>query len=177
MSSWRPTPSMTGVGVTGPVGLSLYGDTFPEGPATPNAAAASPIPRTASRKYHSRSGFSGLPKFRQFVREGGRGPAAPTGRHASATAAPPPRVHRRLDHRGVAVRRLPDDALHRLQHRGRPHLVVVLADHVFLARDVRGGGGLLEDGGQVAGLRRGVPGGGGSPRARPCRTPSPSRGR
>src|SRR3989304_2426336 len=43
MSSTMPTPSMTGVGVTGPVGLSLYRDTVPEGGAAPDAAGAPPV--------------------------------------------------------------------------------------------------------------------------------------
>src|SRR6266511_3392580 len=49
-----------------------------------------PIPRTASRNDHSRSGFSGLPKFRQFVSECGLEPTAARLRHTSSTADAPP---------------------------------------------------------------------------------------
>src|SRR3989304_8853633 len=91
MSSTMPTPRTTGVGRTGPDGRSLYRETLPDGTASPNAAAASPIPRTASRKNQSRSGFSGFPKFRQFVIAWGRAPTATRFRHTSSTAVAPPR--------------------------------------------------------------------------------------
>src|SRR3972149_6961072 len=91
MSSTMPTPRTTGVGRTGPAGRSLYRETLPDGTASPNADAASPIPRTASRKNQSRSGFSGFPKFRQFVIAWGRAPTATRFRHTSSTAVAPPR--------------------------------------------------------------------------------------
>ena len=86
-----PTPRSAGVGRTGPAELSLYRETFPLGIASPSAAAASPIPRTASRSNQRRSGFSGFPKFRQFVIAWGRPPTDTRLRHTSSTAVAPPR--------------------------------------------------------------------------------------
>src|SRR5215831_20543593 len=52
----------------------------------PRAVQASAMPSMASENCHITSGFSGLPKFRQFVAAMGRAPLAATLRAASATA-------------------------------------------------------------------------------------------
>src|SRR5437879_100854 len=106
-----PTPRIAGVGRTGPFRLSLYKETFPEGIAIPNAEAAAAIRRTASRKYHRRSGFSGLPKFRQFVIACGRAPPATRLRHTSSTAVAPPRYGSRAVYAPVE-----DAAIARARH-------------------------------------------------------------
>src|SRR5215470_14710313 len=52
----------------------------------PSALQASPRPSMACENCHITSGFSGLPKLRQFVAAMGRAPEAATLRAASATA-------------------------------------------------------------------------------------------
>src|SRR5437763_5041275 len=52
----------------------------------PRAVQASAMPSIASLNCHITSGFSGLPKLRQFVAAMGRAPLAATLRAASATA-------------------------------------------------------------------------------------------
>src|SRR5438105_13988728 len=52
----------------------------------PRAVQASAMPAIASLNCHITSGFSGLPKLRQFVAAMGRAPLAATLRAASATA-------------------------------------------------------------------------------------------
>src|SRR6059058_4063160 len=49
-----------------------------------------------------------------------------------------PRVDERANHRGVSMGGFADHALQGLDDRGRTDFVVVLTDHVFLRRDVRG---------------------------------------
>src|SRR5438132_11354976 len=52
----------------------------------PSASQASPMPSMAWENCHMTSGFSGLPKLRQFVAAMGRAPDVATLRAASATA-------------------------------------------------------------------------------------------
>src|SRR5882724_7882660 len=52
----------------------------------PSAVQASPMPSIAWENCHMTSGFSGLPKLRQFVAAMGRAPEVATLRAASATA-------------------------------------------------------------------------------------------
>src|SRR5258705_5216999 len=52
----------------------------------PRAVQASPMPSMAWENCHITSGFSGLPKFKQFVAAMGRAPDVATLRAASATA-------------------------------------------------------------------------------------------
>src|SRR5207247_10002638 len=75
----------------GPRVDSWESDTLPAGIGIPRALAVVPIPRTASRKDQSRSGFSGLPKFRQSVSACGLAPTDTRFRHTSSTAVAPPR--------------------------------------------------------------------------------------
>src|SRR6059058_861044 len=56
----------------------------------PRAVQASAMPSIASLNCHITSGFSGLPKLRQFVAAMGRAPLAATLRAASATACMAP---------------------------------------------------------------------------------------
>ena len=65
---------MTGVGKIAPVGDSLYRETFPPTTGTPRASHPSAMPSTASVSCQATSGFSGLPKFRQFVTPSGSAP-------------------------------------------------------------------------------------------------------
>src|SRR6266403_2457760 len=57
----------------------------------PRAVQASPTPSMTWENCHITSGFSGLPKLRQFVAAMGRAPLAATLRAASATACIAPR--------------------------------------------------------------------------------------
>src|SRR5205809_7254560 len=92
------THMTTGVGGQGPRAASLEDETFPEGIGRPKAFAVEPIPRTASRNDQRRSGFSGFPKFRQFVNAWARAPTAARLRHTSSHAVAPP-ANRSIDER------------------------------------------------------------------------------
>ena len=89
-SSSTPTMPIIGVGMTAPLGLSLYSETLPPVMGVFRARQASAMPRHASRNWKKISGLSGLPKLRQLVTASGRAPVTAMLRAASATHALPP---------------------------------------------------------------------------------------
>ncbi len=86
MSSTNPTIPTTGVGKTASPLVSLNILTLPPVTGVFNSLQASPIPRTASLKCQKISGFSGLPKFKQFVIAKGLAPEHTRFLAASLTA-------------------------------------------------------------------------------------------
>src|SRR5215471_10773581 len=70
--------------------VSLYKLTLPPVIGVPSASQASLMPSIACESCHMISGFSGLPKFRQFVAATGMAPVQATLRADSATACMAP---------------------------------------------------------------------------------------
>ncbi len=105
-----------------------------------SALATSPMPLTASLKSHSRSGFSGLPKLRQFVNECGLAPTASLAAsvriyadrewvRGSSDGQSPEGILNGLQNSGIAVAPVSEFPLERLDDRVPTNFMIVLPDY------------------------------------------------